>query len=129
MVKIGRQKTRPNTLVSASSVRWRTLAEKVYSRVFTINVQGLKNGKSFVIYRIVKGFRLVNRALIQILLCLYILFDQIVINKDCMSMPSIFHSGVGAGVVSLLIVGCNLSRFNMSRVCLNGGKSCEFIHR
>ena len=30
MVKIGRQKTRPNTLVSAASVRWRTLAEKVY---------------------------------------------------------------------------------------------------
>ena len=30
MVKIGRQKNRPNTLVSASSVRWRTLAEKVY---------------------------------------------------------------------------------------------------
>ena len=31
MVKIGRQKNRPNTLVSAASVRWRTLAEKVYS--------------------------------------------------------------------------------------------------
>ena len=30
MVKIGRQKSRPNTLVSASSVRWRTLAENVY---------------------------------------------------------------------------------------------------
>ena len=30
MVKIGRQKNRPNTLVSAASVRWRTLAEKVY---------------------------------------------------------------------------------------------------
>ena len=30
MVKIGRQKSRPNTLVSAASVRWRTLAEKVY---------------------------------------------------------------------------------------------------
>ena len=30
MVKIGRQKNRPNTLVSASSVRRRTLAEKVY---------------------------------------------------------------------------------------------------
>ena len=31
MVKTGRQKNRPNTLVSAASVRWRTLAEKVYS--------------------------------------------------------------------------------------------------
>ena len=30
MVKIGRQKNRPNTLVSAATVRWRTLAEKVY---------------------------------------------------------------------------------------------------
>ena len=31
MVKIGRQKNLPNTLVSAASVRWRMLAEKVYS--------------------------------------------------------------------------------------------------
>ena len=31
MVKIGREKTRPNTLVSAASVRGRTLADKVYS--------------------------------------------------------------------------------------------------
>ena len=30
MVKIGREKTRPNTLVSAASVRGRTLADKVY---------------------------------------------------------------------------------------------------
>ena len=30
MVKIGRQKNRPNTLVSPAPVRWRTLAEKVY---------------------------------------------------------------------------------------------------
>ena len=30
MVKIGGQKTRPNTLVSAASVRGRTLADKVY---------------------------------------------------------------------------------------------------
>ena len=30
MVKIGRQKTRPNTLVSPAPVGWRTLAEKVY---------------------------------------------------------------------------------------------------
>ena len=30
MVKIGRQKNRPNTLVSAAFVRGRTLAEKVY---------------------------------------------------------------------------------------------------
>ena len=29
MVKIGRKKSRPNTLVSAASARWRTLAEKV----------------------------------------------------------------------------------------------------
>ena len=34
MVKIGRKKSRPNTLVSAASVRWRTLAEKVYCIVF-----------------------------------------------------------------------------------------------
>ena len=34
MVKIGRQKTRPNTLVSVASVRWRTLAEKVYYASF-----------------------------------------------------------------------------------------------
>ena len=30
MVKIGRQKNRPNTLVSPAPVGWRTLAEKVY---------------------------------------------------------------------------------------------------
>ena len=30
MVKIGRQKNRPNTLVSPATVGWRTLAEKVY---------------------------------------------------------------------------------------------------
>ena len=30
MVKIGREKTRPNTVVSAASVRGRTLADKVY---------------------------------------------------------------------------------------------------
>ena len=30
MVKIGRKKNRPNALVSFASVRWRTLAEKVY---------------------------------------------------------------------------------------------------
>ena len=30
MVKIGRQKNRPNTLVSPAPVRWRTLAVKVY---------------------------------------------------------------------------------------------------
>ena len=30
MVKIGRQKSRPNTLVSPAPVGWRTLAEKVY---------------------------------------------------------------------------------------------------
>ena len=34
MVKIGRQKNRPNTVVSASSVRRRTLAEKVYCDTF-----------------------------------------------------------------------------------------------
>ena len=33
MVKIGRQKTRPNTLVSPAPVGWRTLAEKVYCKV------------------------------------------------------------------------------------------------
>ena len=32
MLKIGREKTRPNTLVSAASVRGRTLADKVYCR-------------------------------------------------------------------------------------------------
>ena len=32
MVKIGSHTNRPNTLVSAASVRWRTLAEKVYCR-------------------------------------------------------------------------------------------------
>ena len=31
MVKIGRQKNRPNTFVSPAPVGWRTLAEKVYS--------------------------------------------------------------------------------------------------
>ena len=30
MVKIGRQKNRPGTLVSPAPVGWRTLAEKVY---------------------------------------------------------------------------------------------------
>ena len=35
MVKIGREKSRPNTLVSAASVRGRTLADKVYSTVMT----------------------------------------------------------------------------------------------
>ena len=33
MVKIGRQKNRPNTLVSPAPVGWRTLAEKVYCLV------------------------------------------------------------------------------------------------
>ena len=33
MVKIGRQKNRPNTLVSPAPVGWRTLAEKVYYSV------------------------------------------------------------------------------------------------
>ena len=33
MVKIGRQKTWPNTLVSPAPVGWRTLAEKVYCMV------------------------------------------------------------------------------------------------
>ena len=35
MVKIGRQKNRPNTLVSAASVRWRTLAEKSIAHIMT----------------------------------------------------------------------------------------------
>ena len=34
MVKIGRQKNRPNTLVSPAPVGWRTLAEKVYCYEF-----------------------------------------------------------------------------------------------
>ena len=32
--QIGRQQTRPNTLVSAASFRWRTLAKKVYCTNF-----------------------------------------------------------------------------------------------
>ena len=38
MVKIGCKKPDgPNTLVSAASVRWRTLAEKVYSKLLRID--------------------------------------------------------------------------------------------
>ena len=40
MVKIGREKTQPNTLVSAASVRGRTLADKVY---YMVNVSGSEN--------------------------------------------------------------------------------------
>ena len=36
MVKIGREKTRPKTLVSAASVRGRTLADKVYWMCFKV---------------------------------------------------------------------------------------------
>ena len=36
MVKIGRQKNRPNTLVSPAPVGWRTLAEKVYCNMFHV---------------------------------------------------------------------------------------------
>ena len=38
MVKIGGQKNGPNTLVSAAYVRGRTLADKVYSNWFHLNM-------------------------------------------------------------------------------------------
>ena len=45
MVKIGRQKNRPNTLVSPAPVGWRTLAEKVY---YT-KIYNVKNADSIML--------------------------------------------------------------------------------
>ena len=54
MVKIGRKKNRPNTLVYFASVRWRTLAEKVR---FVRTEDGNKtwnNSRSMTIFRCVQ---------------------------------------------------------------------------
>ena len=57
MVKIERKKIRPNTLVSAASVRWRTLAEKVYCAQLsvvnrkTIERKHRKSRSSHITYR------------------------------------------------------------------------------
>ena len=63
MVKIGREKTRPNTLVSAASVRGRTLADKVYCQAVLLQcyhelsarrqkVRVFSHGRLYALHRI-----------------------------------------------------------------------------
>ena len=55
MVKIGGQKTRPNTLVSAASVRGRTLADKVYWSEARTERRSMVNGNHDVRDKIDQG--------------------------------------------------------------------------
>ena len=58
MVKIGRKQTRPNTLVSFASVRWRTLAEKVYWLLFLL----ICYGRNVLDVKLIKLINIVLRS-------------------------------------------------------------------